>query len=185
MPRSRSILFPSLPAGSHWRQSSVAVEPQDNVCMINRPRTVRRSARNAAAAVSVRFVREVPDGWGDRRRVEWPEREHGSTSTRQSVGISGNNGFGTPPPRGNSDDMLLKFTKAGSQAAERPRRQSTAMRTTNRKQPADIAVSNRSTAFVADGTAICSRCRCGERHVKRAWGASGGTPSHRAQLKCP
>src|SRR3954468_2934398 len=110
--------FPSLPPGKLLGDvSSVAVDARDHVWMIHRPRTVAAEQRaNAAPAVlefeaSGKFVA----GWGGPSAgYEWPEREHGIyVAPDRTVWISGNNGFGTPPPPGNSDDMLLKFTSAG------------------------------------------------------------------------
>lgn len=110
--------WPAIP--NEWvlgEVSSIAVDAQDHVWILHRPRTVPPERRaNAAPPVlefdaTGRFVR----AWGGPLTgYEWPEREHGIyVDPSGAVWIGGNNGYGTPPPPGNSDDMLLKFTAAG------------------------------------------------------------------------
>ena len=178
--------FPSLPAGKVLGDmSSVAVDAQDHVWMIHRPRTVAAEQRaNAAPAVlefdaSGKFIA----GWGGPAAgYEWPEREHGiHVDPAGSVWISGNNGFGTPPPPGNSDDMLLTFTTAGKfllQIGHSGKSTGDADHD-NVKQPADMHLFKPSNEiFVADGygnhrVAVFD---AGNGKFKRAWGANGDTP---------
>ena len=178
--------FPSLPPGQVLGDmSSVAVDSQDHVWMIHRPRTVAAEQRaNAAPAVlefesSGKFIA----GWGGPAAgYEWPEREHGIyVAPDRTVWISGNNGYGTPPPPGNSDDMLLKFTSAGTfvlQFGHSGKSTGDADRD-NVKQPADMHFFKPANElFVADGygnhrVAVFD---AGNGRFKRTWGANGGTP---------
>ena len=178
--------FPSLPAGKVLGDvSSVAVDAQDHVWMIHRPRAVAAEQRaNAAPAVlefdaSGKFIA----GWGGPAAgYEWPEREHGIyVDSTGSVWISGNNGFGTPPPPGNSDDMLLKFTTAGKfllQVGHSGKSTGDADHD-NVKQPADMHFFKPANEiFVADGygnhRVVVFDAANGK--YKRSWGANGGTP---------
>lgn len=178
--------FPSLPAGKLLGDmSSVAVDSKDHVWMIHRPATVPADQRaNAAAPVlefeaSGRFIA----GWGGPAAgYEWPEREHGiSVDPDGSVWISGNNGFGTPPPPGRSDDMLLKFTSAGKFLLQigRSGKSTGDTDTANVKQAADMSLlRSANELFVADGygnhRVAVFDARNGK--FKRTWGANGGTP---------
>src|SRR2546422_1107230 len=97
--------------------SSVAVDSQDQIWILQRPATIPETQRaNAAPPVVVfdaagRFIRS----WGGAGNgYDWPEREHGVyVDSKNNVWIGGNNGYGTPLPPGDSDAMLLKFTTAG------------------------------------------------------------------------
>ena len=178
--------FPALPAGKVLGDmSSVAVDARDHVWMIHRPRTVAAEQRaNAAPAVmefdaSGRFLA----GWGGPAAgYEWPEREHGIyVAPDSSVWISGNNGYGTPPPPGNSDDMLLKFTSAGKFLLQigRSGRSAGDADKENVKQAADMSLFAPSgELFVADGygnhrVAVFDAAT---GRFKRMWSANGGTP---------
>jgi hypothetical protein len=178
--------FPAVP--NNWvlgDVSSVAVDTQDHVWMIHRPRTVAAEQRaNAAPAVlefdsSGKFIA----GWGGPGAgYEWPEREHGiHVDATGAVWISGNNGYGTPPPPGHSDDMLLKFTTTGKfllQIGHSGKSTGDADRD-NVKQPADMHLFKPSNElFVADGygnhrVAVFDAV---SGKFKRTWGANGGTP---------
>jgi NHL repeat len=178
--------FPSLPPGKVLGDtSSVAVDARDHVWLIHRPRTVAPEQRaNAAPAVlefdaSGKFIA----GWGGPTAgYEWPEREHGIyVAPDRTVWISGNNGFGTPPPPGNSDDMLLKFTSAGKfllQFGHSGKSTGDADHD-NVKQPADMHLFlPANELFVADGygnhrVAVFDAAT---GKFKRTWGANGGTP---------
>jgi DNA-binding beta-propeller fold protein YncE len=178
--------FPSLPAGKVLGDmSSVAVDAQDHVWMIHRPRTVPAEQRSNAASAVLEFDAsgKFIAGWGGPSAgYEWPEREHGIyVDPGGSVWISGNNGYGTPPPPGNSDDMLLKFTPAGKfllQIGHSGKSTGDADKE-NVKQAADMHVFKPSNElFVADGygnhrVAVFD---AGNGMFKRTWGANGGTP---------
>jgi DNA-binding beta-propeller fold protein YncE len=178
--------FPSLPAGKVLGDvSSVTVDSRDRVWIIHRPRNVPAEQRaNAAPAVlefeaSGRFVA----AWGGPGTgYEWPEREHGiHADGADAIWISGNNGYGTPPPPGNSDDMLLKFTPAGRfllQIGHSGQSRGDADHD-NVKQAADMVVVRAANElFVADGygnhRVAVFDARTGT--FKRSWGAHGGTP---------
>jgi NHL repeat len=180
--------WPAIP--NNWvfgEVSSVAVDSQDHVWILHRPATVPEAQRaNAAPPVvefdaSGKFIRS----WGGRGTgYDWPEREHGIyVDPKNNVWIGGNNGYGTPLPPGDSDDMLLKFTSAGNFLLQVGHRNSSGGNadTKNLHQPAD-AFFYRNEIFVADGY--------GNRRVivldsetgafKRMWGAFGNTPSAEA-----
>src|SRR5882672_2358226 len=112
--------WPKVPA--KWKvgdQSSFAVDAQDNVWLLSRPRTLRpEQAAMAAPPVMVfdtagNFIK----AWGGAGNgFEWPEREHGiHIDYKGFVWIGGNN----CPPSGLAglkpvaDDALLKFTPDG------------------------------------------------------------------------
>jgi DNA-binding beta-propeller fold protein YncE len=97
-----------------------------------------------------------------------------------NVWIGGNNGYGTPLPPGDSDDMLLKFTRNGKFLLQIGGRNSSGGNadSKNLHQPADAFFHN-GEVFVADGY--------GNRRVivfdaatgafKRMWGAFGNAPA--------
>src|SRR6185436_10627040 len=178
--------FPVIP--NNWvfgEVSSVTVDAQDHVWVIHRPRNVPDAQRaNAAPAVlefdaSGKFIA----GWGGPAAgYEWPEREHGiHVDATGAVWISGNNGYGTPPPPGNSDDMLLKFTTAGKfllQIGHSGKSTGDADRQ-NVMQAADMFFYRPTNElFVADGygnhrVAVFDAAK---GTFKRSWGANGGPP---------
>lgn len=178
--------FPSLPAGKVLGDmSSVAVDSQDHVWMIHRPRTVAAEQRANAAPAVLEFESsgKYIAGWGGPAAgYEWPEREHGIyVAPDRTVWISGNNGYGTPPPPGNSDDMLLKFTSAGKFLLQfgHSGKSTGDADLENVKQPADMHFYKPANElFVADGygnhrVAVFDAANGA---FKRAWGANGGTP---------
>jgi hypothetical protein len=177
--------FPSLPASKILGDvSSVAVDAQDHVWMIHRPRTVAAEHRANAAPAVLEFDASgtFMAGWGGPAAgYEWPEREHGIyVDPAGAVWISGNNGYGTPPPPGSSDDMLLKLTSAGKfllQIGHRGKSTGDGDHD-NVKQAADMFLFKPANElFVADGygnhrVAVFD---AGNGKFKRAWGANGGT----------
>jgi hypothetical protein len=178
--------WPAIP--NNWvlgEVSSIAVGPQDHVWILHRPRTVPAEQQSRAAPPVLefeadgRFVR----GWGGQASgYEWPQREHGIyIDPKGSVWIGGNNGYGTPAPPGDSDDMLLKFTSSGEfvlQVGRRNQSQGNAD-TTNLHQPADAHLhAGTNELFVADGygnqRVIVLDAASGK--FKRMWGAFGKMP---------
>ena len=110
--------WPSIP--NSWilgEVSSIAVDADDHVWILHRPRTVPAEQQAKAAPPVLEFDasgRFVQSWGGPAAGYDWPEREHGIyVDPKGSVWIGGNNGYGTPAPPGDSDDMLLKFTTAG------------------------------------------------------------------------
>ena len=117
--------FPQMPAGKVFGDvSSVTTDSQNHVWVIHRPRTVTGDRSNVLPAVvefdeSGTFV----NAWGGPSAgYDWPEREHGIfVDANGDVYVSGNNGYAAPgaaPPPGKSDDMILKFTRAGKFTVE-------------------------------------------------------------------
>jgi len=178
--------FPQMPAGKVFGDvSSVTTDRNNHVWVIHRPRTVMGDRSNVLPPVvefdeSGKFV----NAWGGSASgYEWPEREHGIfVDDNGDVWVSGNNGFaaaGAAPPPGKSDDMLLKFTRAGKfilqfghAGASRGDQDHD-----NVKQAADMQVF-KGELFVADGygnhrVAVLD-AKTGK--FKRAWQSHDSTP---------
>jgi hypothetical protein len=178
--------FPTIP--NNWvlgDVSSVAVDARDHVWVIHRPRNVPAEKRPNAAPAVLEFdaTGKFVTAWGGPAPAyEWPEREHGiHVDATGAVWISGNNGYGTPPPSGNSDDMLLKFTSAGKFLLQigHSGKSSGDADHDNVKQAADMFVARPANEiFVADGygnhRVVVFDATNGT--FKRSWAANGGTP---------
>jgi|SRR6185295_11688324 len=183
--------WPAIP--NNWlfgEVSSVAVDSQDHVWILQRPATVP-AAQQAQAAPPVlefdaagHFIQSWGGPAGPAGGYDWPEREHGIyVDPKGFVWIGGNNGYGTPLPPGDSDDMLLKFTTAGKfllQVGHRNQSGGNAD-TKNLHQPADAFLYG-DELFVADGygnqRVIVLDANNGA--FKRMWGAFGNKPEVRA-----
>jgi hypothetical protein len=164
--------------------SSIAVDGKDHIWILQRPATVPEAQRANAAPPVLEFdaAGKFIQSWGGPASgYDWPEREHGIyVDPKNNVWIGGNNGYGTPLPPGDSDDMLLKFTSAGKFLMQiGHRNQSTGNADTkNLHQPADAFLHN-GELYVADGY--------GNHRVfvldsetgafKRMWGAFGNIPA--------
>jgi DNA-binding beta-propeller fold protein YncE len=180
--------WPKVPA--KWKvgdQSSFAVDAQDNVWLLNRPRTLRpEQAAMAAPPVMVfdtagNFIK----AWGGAGSgFEWPEREHGiHIDYKGFVWIGGNScpSNGLPGLKPVTDDQLLKFTQDGKfvmQIGHSNESKGNAD-TQNLHRPADVwAHQQTNELYVADGY--------GNHRVavfdadtgafKRTWGAFGNKP---------
>jgi sugar lactone lactonase YvrE len=164
--------------------SSVAVDSQDHIWILQRPATVPEAQRSNAAPPVLVFDasgRLLQSWGGSGKGYDWPEREHGIyVDPKNNVWIGGNNGYGTPLPPGDSDDMLLKFTTTGKfllQVGQRNKSTGNAD-TKNLHQPAD-AFFYRDELFVADGygnhRVIVLNSETGA--FKRMWGAFGNVPN--------
>ena len=180
--------WPKVPA--KWKvgdQSSFAVDAQDNVWLLNRPRTLKpEQAAMAAPPVMVfdtagNFIK----AWGGAGSgFEWPEREHGiHIDYKGFVWIGGNScpDNGLPGLKPVTDDQLLKFTQDGKfvmQIGHSNQSRGNAD-TRNLHRPADVWVHQQTNElYVADGY--------GNHRVavfdadtgafKRAWGAFGNKP---------
>lgn len=167
--------------------SSIAVDVQDHVWILHRPATVPDAQRAKAAPAVLEFdsAGKFLQSWGGPASGhEWPEREHGIyVDPKNNVWIGGNNGYGTPLPPGDSDDMLLKFTNSGKfllQIGHRNASKGNAD-TQNLHQPADAFFFGNE-IFVADGygnhRVIVLDAETGA--FKRMWGAFGNTPNETA-----
>lgn len=165
--------------------SSVAVDAQDHVWFLQRPRTVKPEQKANAAPAVLEFdaTGKYIQGWGGPGQgYEWPEMEHGiHVDYKGYVWIGGN---------GMSDHQLLKFTKAGKLVMQIGRSgQSKGNKDTkNVNRPADAFVYPKTNeVFVADGY--------GNRRIivfdadtgafKRMWGAFGNQPSDEAPAEEP
>ena len=178
--------FPQMPAGKVFGDvSSVTTDSANHVWVIHRPRTVTGDRGNVLPPV-VEFdeAGKFVNAWGGPGPgFEWPEREHGIfVDANGDVWVSGNNGFaaaGAAPPPGKSDDMLLKFTRAGRFVVQFGHAGASKgdADNDNVKQAADMQVF-KGELFVADGygnhrVAVLD-AKTGK--FKRAWQSNGGTP---------
>lgn len=165
--------------------SSVAVDAQDHVWVLHRPRSVPEAQRAKAAPPVLEFdgAGKLITSWGGPGQgFEWPEREHGIyVDPSGAVWIGGNNGYGNPPPPGNSDDMLLKFTSDGKFVLQigHSGQSKGNSDTMNVHQAADAFLDRKANElFVADGYAnqrvIVFDGKSGA--FKRMWGAFGNMP---------
>ena len=181
--------WPKMPA--KWKlgdASSIAIDAQDNVYVLHRPKTVKlQDTPPAAPAVVVfdangNFIR----AWGGSGSgYEWPEREHGiHIDHRGYVWIGGNNcpALRLPGLKPVADDALLKFTREGKFLMQIGR--SNASKgdndTANVHRASDAWVWPKTNElFVADGygnhRTIVYDAETGA--FKRMWGAFGKPPA--------
>jgi DNA-binding beta-propeller fold protein YncE len=174
--------------------SSIAVDGQDHIWVLHRPRTL--PADQAAKAAPPVMVFDATgtyiQSWGGRGDgYDWPEREHGiHIDYRGFVWIGGNNcpARKLPGLAPVGDDQILKFTPAGKfvmQIGASSQSHGNAD-TKNLHQPADAVVFKKTNELlVADGY--------GNHRVavfdadtgafKRMWGAFGNKPEDLDQ--CP
>ena len=169
--------WPVLPDG--WvlgEVSSVAVDGQDHVWILHRPRTVP-AARRANAAPPVleydgdgRFVR----AWGGAGAgYEWPDTEHGI--------FVDHNGFVWIGGNGGPDDQVLKFTRDGTFVLQigKSGQSKGNSDTANFYRPAEAVVHPPTNElFVADGygNRRVMVFDAGTGAFKRMWGAFGNRP---------
>src|SRR5580765_4849168 len=163
--------------------SSVAVDRQDHVWILHRPRTVPEGMKDRAAPPVLEFGADgqYVNSWGGPAQgYDWPDNEHGITvDSKDIVWIGGSGATSTPAPR--SDDMLLKFTKSGKFLMEiggRTQNHGNAD-TKNLNRPADaFYYSKTNEVFVADGygnqRVVVFDADTGA--FKRMWGAFGNEP---------
>jgi hypothetical protein len=180
--------WPKVPA--KWKvgdASSFAVDAQDNVWLLHRPRTLKPEQAAMAAPPVMVFD---PAGnnikaWGGAGSgFEWPEREHGiHIDYKGFVWIGGNScpTNGLPGLKPVADDQLLKFTQDGKLVMQigHSNQSKGNADTANLHRPADVWVHPQSNElYVADGY--------GNHRVavfdadtgtfKRMWGAFGTKP---------
>jgi len=166
--------------------TSIRVDEQDHVWILQRPRSVRADQKEHAAPPVLEFDAggNFLRGWGGPGNgYDWPENEHGfDLDPNGFVWITGNNpNFGRSRPNQSYDDMLLKFTKTGRFVMQiGGRNTSGGIRDTRSVHEAAECAFSRKTneIFVADGY--------GNRRVvvfdgntgafKRMWGAFGRPP---------
>ena len=178
--------WPSLP--SNWvlgEVSSIAVDARDHIWVLHRPRSIPAQQRASAAPPVLEFdaAGTLLGSWGGPSEAfDWPEREHGIfVDSRGFVWISGNGGWPKPTGPGSGDDMILKFTAAGTFVMQIGHRGQSKGNTdtVNVRQPADVFVhAPTNELFVADGygNQRVAVFDAGSGKFKRAWGAYGKTP---------
>ena len=187
--------WPQLPA--EWRlgdPSSFAVDGEDNVWLLHRPRTLSDPDFSSAAPPIVVFDPEgqVIDAWGgDGPGYEWPQREHFiHLDEAGNVWLGGNYCTARALPRLQpvDDDQLLKFSPAGEFLLQIGRASGSVGNAdrVNVHQPADAAVHLATNEiFVADGygnhRVVVFDADTGA--FKRMWGAFGNVPEDDDQ--CP
>jgi len=180
--------WPKVPANMKIGDvSSIAVDAQDNIWTLNRPRTLKDADKAMAAKPIVIFksTGEFVRQWGgDGQGYQWPEREHGILiDSKGFVWLGGNScpENGLPGLRPVTDDQLLKFTQDGKFVMQIGKSSSSKGNadTDNLHRPADAqyyAPANE--LFVADGygnhRVIVFDADTGK--FKRMWGAFGNKP---------
>jgi DNA-binding beta-propeller fold protein YncE len=181
--------WPKIPA--KWKvgdPSSFAIDAQDNVWLLHRPRTLVKpeEAKMAAPAVMVfdtagNFIK----AWGGAGNgYQWPEREHGiHVDAKGFVWITGNNcptnGIAGLKPV--ADDQIVKFTQDGKFVLQigRTSQSKGNADTQNVHRAADVWLHPATNElFVADGygnhRVIVFNPDTGA--FKRMWGAFGNRP---------
>jgi len=165
--------------------SSIAIDAQDNVWVLSRPRTLKPDQPAAPAVLlfdpAGNFIRAwTPSGSG----FQWPEREHGIHIDHKGyVWIGGNNcpARSLPGLKAIGDDQLVKFTQDGKFVMQigRSSRSAGNADTLNLRQPADVWVHAKTNElYVADGygnhrVAVFD---ADTGKFKRMWGAFGNRP---------
>jgi len=194
-PTSRSLpifevdrAWPKVPP--QWKlgdPSSIAIDAQDNVWVLHRPRTLKPEQAAMAAPPVIVFdtAGNYIKAWGGAGKgYEWPEREHGiHIDYKGFVWLGGNScpTNGLPGLKPVADDQLLKFTQDGRfvmQIGHSNQSKGNAD-TTNVHRAADAWVYRPTNElFVADGYGnhriIVFDADTGK--FKRMWGAFGNNP---------
>jgi hypothetical protein len=180
--------WPKIPA--KWKvgdASSFAVDAQDNVWLLHRPRTLKDPDFAMAAPPVMVFDQagnNIKAWGGEGAGYEWPQREHGIyIDPKGFVWLGGNscptNGLARLKPV--ADDQLLKFTQDGKfvmQIGHSNQSKGNAD-TANLHRPADEWVNPQSNElYVSDGygnhRVIVFDADTGA--FKRMWGAFGNKP---------
>jgi len=116
----RDPAWPKIPA--KWRLgsvSAVAIDEQDHVWILHRPRTMPAALRAMAAPPVLEFDNDgnLIQGWGGESGpgYAWPANEHGlHVDYKGFVWVMGNaDGARNNPGNLPNDSQILKFTKAG------------------------------------------------------------------------
>ncbi|HUF73802.1 MAG TPA: hypothetical protein VMR74_12985 [Gammaproteobacteria bacterium] len=165
--------------------TSIAVDGDDHVWVLHRPRSIPEAERERAAPPVLEFDQQgaLLRSWGGPGDgYDWPEREHGIWVDAEGfVWISGNGGWPRPTPGTTNDDFVLKFTPDGElvlQIGAAGASQGNADRS-NVHQPADQFVDVAAgELYVADGygnqRVVVFDADTGA--FKRLWGAFGNAP---------
>ena len=167
--------------------SSIAIDANDNVWVLHRPRTLKPEQAKMAAPPVIVFdgAGNYIKAWGGAGQgYEWPEREHGiHIDNKGFVWLGGNNcpTNGLPGLKPVADDQLLKFTQDGKfvmQVGHSNQSKGNAD-TRNFHRPADAWIyPPTNELFVADGygnhrVAVID---ADKGTFKRMWGAFGNKP---------
>ena len=188
--------WPNIPSGMRLGTvSSVAVDDQDNVWILHRPRTIPSNESGIPFPAIVVFspVGDFIKAWGGAGSgYEWPQNEHGiHIDNAGFVWVTGNSCSTLDEEQGsNSDDQILKFTQDGEFILQigGAGQNTGSSDTLNVNRAADISLYPQSNElFVADGY--------GNRRVivfdadtgifKRQWGAFGEGPGSRSSCSFP
>jgi DNA-binding beta-propeller fold protein YncE len=167
--------------------SSIAIDAQDNVYVLHRPRTLKPDQMAMAAPPVIVFdsAGNYVKAWGgEGSGFDWPQREHGiHIDYKGFVWVGGNNCAtqGLPGLKAVADDAILKFTPDGKFVMQigRSNMSKGDADTANLHRAADAWVHPRTNEiFVADGygnhRVIVFDADTGA--FKRMWGAFGGKP---------
>jgi len=168
--------------------SSIAIDAQDNVWVLHRPRTLVKpedAAKAAPPVIVFDTTGKYIKAWGGAGNgYEWPEREHGiHIDYKGFVWLGGNNcpTNGLPGLKPVADDQLLKFTQDGKFVMQigHSNQSKGNSDTRNLHRAADVWVHQPTNElFVADGygnhrVAVFD---ADSGAFKRMWGAFGNKP---------
>ena len=166
--------WPKIPNGWALGQvSSAAIDNQDNVWVLHRPRVVRPGLKTGPPVMEFDAAGNYVQGWGGAAAgYDWPETEHGIyVDYKGYVWICGSG----------DDDQVLKFTQAGKFVMQigRKGRKKTNQDTGSFWKPTEMAVYPKTNElFVSDGYGnkriIVFDADTGA--FKRMWGAFGKAP---------
>ena len=167
--------WPRIPNGWTLGQvASVASDPQENIWVLQRPRTVRAGQKPAPPVLEFDQAGNYLQGWGGRGAgYDWPASEHGIFIDYKGfvwIGGSGN------------EDQILKFTREGKFVLQigHGGHKKTNQDTQNFWKPTDVYVYPKTNElFVSDGYGnkriIVFDADTGA--YKRMWGAFGNIPT--------
>jgi DNA-binding beta-propeller fold protein YncE len=167
--------WPKVPNGWTLGQvASVAADAQDNIWVLQRPKTVRAGQKAAPPVLEFDQAGHYLQGWGGPGEgFDWPASEHGIFVDYKGyvwIGGSGN------------EDQILKFTKAGKFVLQigHGGHKKTNQDTENFWKPTDVYVYPKTNElFVSDGYGnkriIVFDADTGK--FKRMWGAFGNVPT--------
>jgi len=178
--------WPKVPA--KWKlgdASSIAIDAQDNIWVLHRPRTLKPEQAAAPPVIVFDSAGNYVKAWGgDGDGYEWPQREHGIyIDYKGFVWLGGNNcpTNGLPRVKPVADDQLLKFTQDGKFVMQigHSNQSNGNADTQNLHRPADEWVYPQTNElFVADGygnhRVAVFDAESGK--FKRMWGAFGNKP---------
>ena len=181
--------WPKVPA--QWKlgdASSIAIDAQDHIWVLHRPRTLKPEQTAMAAPPVIVFdsAGNYIKAWGGAGDgYEWPQREHGIyIDYKGFVWLGGNNcpTNGLPGLQPVADDQLLKFTQEGRFVMQigRSNQSKGNADTRDLHRPADVWVYPQTNElFVADGYGNhrIAVFDADSGKFKRMWGAFGNKPS--------